>query len=55
MAEQRACIKQDIDDVATFLFLAPVCRAVVQDVFRVSAVCGGSFSPACREMSNIGM
>lgn len=55
VAEGRKGTKHGINDFCTFLFLVPDCRVVVQDVVRVSTVCGGSFSPACREMCNIGM
>lgn len=45
-------MKRGVGGFRTFPSLLPVCRLCVQVVFRGSAVCGGAFSPACREMHN---
>lgn len=50
-AEQKKCIKHRTDTFCTFLGAGCLCRGA----FPVSAVCGGSFSPACREKRIIGM
>lgn len=55
VAERKKRTKHRFDACCTFLFLVPVCKAAVHEVFPDSAVCGGSFSPACREKGNIGM
>lgn len=45
-------MKRGVGGFCTFPVLLPVCRVFVQDVLRGSAVCGGTFSPACRETHN---